>query len=66
MYGRQSLNMTHGEDNNSDKRSSTSSTGWMMKSPMRPTPGSIATHKPIKLKIDTRDNESYVTHSTIL
>jgi hypothetical protein len=56
MYGRQGLSMTPGEED-SDKRSSTSSTGWMMKNPMRPTPGAPVSHKPQKLKIDTKENE---------
>jgi len=54
MYGRQSLSMTRGEGE-SDKRSSTSSTGWMMKNPMRPTPGAGPSQKPANLRIDTRD-----------
>jgi len=56
MYGRQGLSMTPGEDE-SDKRSSTSSTGWMMKNPMRPVPGAPLNHKPEKLRIETKDKE---------
>jgi hypothetical protein len=56
MYGRQGLSMTPGEED-SDKRSSTSSTGWMMKNPMHPTPGAPLPNKPQKLKIDTKENE---------
>jgi hypothetical protein len=56
MYGRQGLSMTPGEED-SDKRSSTSSTGWMMKNPMRTTPGAPLPNKPQKLKIDTKENE---------
>ena len=59
MYGRQGLSMTPGEDE-SDKRSSTSSTGWMMRNPMRPVPGAPPNHKPQNsknLKIETKENE---------
>jgi hypothetical protein len=58
LYGRQSLGMTPGDEDhsNSDKRSSTSSTGWMMKNPMRPTPGNSEIQKPARLRIDTRDD----------
>jgi hypothetical protein len=50
MYGRD-LGMTPAEEDQSDKRSSTSSVGWMMKNPLRPPPQEAP---PVaKLQIDT-------------
>ena len=60
MYGHGGRNigigMTASEDDHSDKRSSTSSTGWMMKNPLRQPLVTQAREAPgqgIQLKIDT-------------